>query len=73
METLTKTEVGTRDCGFAMIGQTIFLFGGMWVLRLWIWKAMECFEWDSMGHPSRNMEDIGAEGDLNSGDLRMVW
>lgn len=20
------------------------------------------------GHPSRNMEDIGAEGDLNSGD-----
>ena len=26
-------------------------------------KAMECFKWGLMGHPSRNMEDRGAEGD----------
>jgi hypothetical protein len=30
---------------------------------------MECFKWDLMGHPSRNMEVIGVEGDLNFGDL----
>ena len=30
---------------------------------------MKCFKQYLMGHPSRNMEDIGAEGDLNSGDL----
>jgi hypothetical protein len=29
---------------------------------------MEFFKCDLMGHPGRNMEDIGAEGDLNSGD-----
>jgi hypothetical protein len=39
-----------------VIGLTRFLFGEMW-----IWKAVECFEWSSMGHPNRNMEDIGAE------------
>ena len=26
---------------------------------------MECFKWVFMGDPSRNLEDIGAEGDLN--------
>ena len=46
----------------------MILFGGMWILGLWIWKAMECFEWDLIGHPRRNMKDIRAEGDLNSGD-----
>ena len=46
----------------------MFLLGGTWIFGLWIWKATECFKWDLTGHPSRNMEDIGAEGDLNSGD-----
>ena len=26
---------------------------------------MECFKWDLRGHPTRNMEDIVDEGDLN--------
>jgi hypothetical protein len=30
---------------------------------------VECFKWVLMGHHSRNMENIGAEGDLNSGTL----
>ena len=30
---------------------------------------MECFKWGLMGHPSRSMEDSGAEGDLNYGGL----
>lgn len=29
METLTKTEVGTRDCGIAVIGMSMLLVGGM--------------------------------------------
>jgi hypothetical protein len=29
---------------------------------------MEFFKWDLMGRPKRNMQDIGTEGDLNSGD-----
>jgi hypothetical protein len=33
------------------------MFGGIWIWGLWIQKAMECFMWDLMGHPSRNMED----------------
>ena len=41
------------------IDLTMFLFGGMWILGLGICKVMECFKWDLMGHPSRNMEDIG--------------
>jgi hypothetical protein len=30
-------------------------------------KAMECFKWYLMGHPNRNMEDTGAEGEANCG------
>ena len=30
---------------------------------------MECFKWGLMGHPSRNMENIGVEGDMNCRDL----
>jgi hypothetical protein len=44
----------------------MLVFGG-----LWIWKAMECFKWDIMGHASMNTECIGAEGDLNF--LMMFW
>jgi hypothetical protein len=48
----------------------MFLFRRMWTLVLWIWKTVECFKWDLMDHPSRNMEDIGAEADLNCGGSR---
>ena len=54
----------------AVIGLTMLLFGRMWILALWIWKAVECFKWSLMGHPSRNMEDFVAEGDLNCGSLK---
>ena len=37
-------------------------------MRFWIWKAMGCFKWGSNETSSRNVEHIGAEGDLNSGD-----
>jgi hypothetical protein len=33
---------------------------------------MECFKWSLMSHPSRNMEDIGALNDLNSGNCSYV-
>lgn len=29
-ETLTKTKVGTRDSGIAVIGLNMILVGGMW-------------------------------------------
>ena len=42
-KTQTKTEVGTRDCGIALVGLTMILFGGMWVLEVWILKVVEYF------------------------------
>jgi hypothetical protein len=54
---LTKTEVGTKEWDIAVIDLTMFLFGGMWILGLWIWKAMESFKWDLLGYFSRNIED----------------
>jgi len=57
----TKTEVGSRDWGIVVIGLTMFLFGGVWILVLWIWKAVECSKWGLMGHLSRNMEDLNYE------------
>jgi hypothetical protein len=40
-KTLTKTEVGTRDCSISVIDLTMLLFAGM---RIWgLWKAVECF------------------------------
>jgi hypothetical protein len=62
---LTKIEVCIRDWGIAVIGLTMLLFGRMWILGLWIWKAVECFKWGLMGHPSRNMEDFVTVSDLN--------
>ena len=47
----------------------MLLFERTWILGLWIWKAVECFKWGLMDHPSRNMEDFGAETDLNCVDL----
>ena len=32
-------------------------------------ESMECFKQGLMGLPSRNMDDIGADGDLNPGGL----
>ena len=32
---------------------------------------MECFKWCLMGHPSRNVEDIGDEHDLNHRSLAL--
>ena len=57
METLTKTEVGTRGWNIAVIGLTVLLFRRMWILWLWIWKAMKCFKRSVMGYPSQNMKD----------------
>ena len=36
---------------------------------LWVGKTAECFKHCLMGHPSRNMEDSGAENDLNCGGM----
>jgi hypothetical protein len=35
-KTLTKTEVGTRDWGIAVVGLNMLLFERMWILGLWI-------------------------------------
>jgi hypothetical protein len=43
----------------------MLLFGRMWILGLWIWKANESFKWGLMGHPRRIVEDFVAEGYLN--------
>ena len=40
-KTLTKTEVGTRKWGIAVMGLNMLLFGGVWTLKLWIKKAVE--------------------------------
>ena len=47
----------------------MLLFERMWIWGLWIWKAVECFKWGLMGHPSRNMEDFVAGSNLNCVDL----
>ena len=68
-ETLTKTEVGTRGWAIALIGLTMLLFKRLWILELWIWKAVECFKWGLMSHPSRNMADFVAVSNLKCADL----
>ena len=62
MEIQLKREAGNRDL-------TMLLFGGKWILRVWIWKAMDHFKWGLRDHLSRNMESIGTKDDLNSADL----
>ena len=52
-----------------MIDLTMLLFGRIWIWGLWIWKTVECFKWSSLSYPSRNMEDLVAEGNVNSSDL----
>lgn len=41
-------------------------------MDLVIWNAVESFKPDLTDHPCKNMEDIGAEGDLNSRDHSYV-
>jgi len=55
-KTLTKTEVGTRNWDITIIGLTVLSFGRMWILGLWIWKAVERFKWGLMGYLSRKVE-----------------
>jgi hypothetical protein len=43
----------------------MLLFGRMWILGLRICKAMECFNWGLISHPSRNIKDFVVESDLN--------
>ena len=65
---LTKTEVGTRDWGFAVIGLTMLCFEEcIWGLR--IWKAVDCIKWGLLGYPSRNIKDFVTERYLNCVDL----
>jgi hypothetical protein len=52
-----------------VIGLTMLLFERMWIWGLWIWKAVECFKWSLMGHPSRDMEDFVPGNNLNCVDL----
>ena len=47
----------------------MFSFERMWILGLCTWKAMECFKWGLMGHPSSNMKDLAAGSNLNCVDL----
>jgi hypothetical protein len=47
----------------------MFLFGRMWILGLWIWKALEWFKWGLMSHINRCMEDFVAVSDFNCADL----
>jgi hypothetical protein len=35
----------------------------------WIWKAVKCFKWGLMGHPSSIMENFVAGSNLNCVDL----
>ena len=42
-KTLTKTEVGTRNWGIAVIGLSMLLFGRMWILGLCVWKSHGMF------------------------------
>jgi len=37
--------------------------------RMWVWKVVECFKWGLMGHPSSNIEDFVAKGNLNCAGL----
>jgi hypothetical protein len=47
----------------------MLLFGRVWILGLWIWKAVGCFKWTIVGYPSRTIKDLVTESDLNCADL----
>ena len=52
-----------------MIGLTMFLFGRIWTLVLWVMKAVVCFKYFLMGYPIRNVEDNGAKSYMNGPEL----
>jgi hypothetical protein len=68
-KTLRQKLVPEVGWSIAVIGLTMLLFERMWILGLWIWKAVECFKWGLIGHPRRNMEDFVAGSNLNCVDL----
>ena len=51
-----------------MIGLTMHLFGGIWTLELWVWKAANASKHCLMCHTSRNIEDSGTKS-YNYGGL----
>ena len=57
--TATKTEVGARDCGFAVAGLTVLCVGGTW-------RTLELEEWLGMvsgaHEPSSGSMEGRAEG-----------
>lgn len=63
-ETITKTYMGARDRGIALIGLTMLLFERIWTLGVWIRKTIECFNCCLLDYPNRNMVDSGAKCDL---------
>jgi hypothetical protein len=50
----------------------MFLFRGMWNCGLWS-GVIECYKLDVDYSPSRNMDDIADEGDLNSKVISMIF
>ena len=62
--TLTKTEVGTKDWGTAVIVLSMLLVG-MQPFGLEIGNTFECIKWGLMNHASRSMEDSGAENNID--------
>ena len=63
---VTKTEVGTRDWGIAVIGLTMWFVGQCG--RLWnfgLEKQLKAV----MGHPSRSLEDGNTEGHADCGNM----
>jgi hypothetical protein len=68
-KSLTKTKVSSRVQVVAVIGLIMLLFGKIWILGIWIWKAMKCLRCGLVYHPSWNMEDFVTKGDLICSDL----
>ena len=60
-----KIEVGTSNWNIAVIGLTMLFFWKNMDFGTLDLQSLECFNLGLMGHPSRNMEDSGAEGHLN--------
>lgn len=59
-----KTKVGARDLGIAVIGLNLFLFEEIWILVLWVTKALPYFKPCLIGHTCRSTEEHAAENDL---------
>lgn len=44
----------------------------MWILELWVRKAVRCISFGFMGHSTRNMEDSGASWVIALGTWKTV-